>query len=178
MMYFTSIPRPQLGDVFVRYRDGGDYEEAQVICIHARAGSDWTATVIGSTGFEFVTGSPERRGFESWFPKGWVYDINTSSFRPPNTQWDMEKMEFTPADRGEAAPIAIPRPGDPMGALAPERPVPGLTDIPVPVDGEHHLAWRARVKRANPGADFENPRVVAAVKATWDSRHGVEKTSP
>ncbi|MDI7267700.1 MAG: hypothetical protein QME96_06880 [Myxococcota bacterium] len=181
MMYFTTIPRPRPGDVFTRYRDSGEYEVAMVLCVQTRAGDDWTATVACANGWEFITGAPERRGFEAWFPHGWIFDTGTQTFRPPNTRWDDEKHEFVPADLSEPAPVSIPRPGDPTGAtLLPEtdRPIPGLTDIPRPSDGEHHLAWRARVKRANPSANFADPRVVAAMKAQWEAHRGAMGPTP
>lgn len=179
MKYFTILPKPAPGDVYVRFRDTGEHEESLIVSVQTKSGDDWTATVMCSTGFDFVGGAPERRGFEAWFPRGWIFDNETQSFRPPNTRWDDVKNEFAPADRGEAAPVTIPKPGDPGGQMAEvARPVPGLNDIPEPRQGEHILAWRARVKRANPSANLEDPRAKAIMADVWRARNGAGNGSP
>lgn len=169
-LYLTVIPRPSVGDVFIRYRDNGEYEEALVVAVVVRSENDWKATLVCASGHDFLGGSPERRAFESWFPKGWVYDTSTASFRPPNTKWDGERMRFVEADLDES-PKAQAKPGDPAGTLAPPvRPVAGLDNIPVPNDGEHFMTWSGRCRRMNPEVNFDDPAVKAFLSERWTAR--------
>lgn len=167
MLYYTTIPMPDPGDIFIRYADNGEYERATVLSVLQRSKKDWQATLGCSRGWDFIEGTPERRAFQSWFPEGWIFDNVNQSFRPPNTQWDGKAMKFVAVDLGEA-PVGRAAPGDPGGMQMIDRPVPGLDNVPDPRSGEHYMAWLARVKRGNTSANFESERTKAAIKAAWE----------
>lgn len=171
MLYYTVIPRPSIGDVFVRYSDNGDYEEASVLSIRTRTGSDWRAVVICANGFDFITGVAERRGYETWFPKGWVFDNATESFRPPNTKWNPETAVFEPADLGEAEKVAS-GPGHPTKDAKP--PGAQIANVITPEPAEHYMSWFARLRRHNPEVDFNADAVKTSVTRIWESRATAE----
>jgi len=160
-MYYTTLPLPKIGDLFLRYREGGSYDEAGIVGLTFHTKDNWQAIVVTpGEGFGHVDGSATRRGFESWFPKGWVYDPLTQSFHPPGTRWDTTTNSYEPIGEGEAESRSLI---DPMEG----HPVHGLPQVPEPALGEHHAAWLGRVRRTHPEANYDDIRVTQVLAKAW-----------
>lgn len=84
-MASSILPRPTIGDVFVRQNLNGLMEEAAVQCIqyNDKAPSHaWQGVLVTKNGFEFVSGQVEHRNVHDWRPKHWVDDGHGSWVDP------------------------------------------------------------------------------------------------
>lgn len=84
-MASSILPRPAIGDVFVRQNLNGLMEEAAVQCIQyndAAPSHAWQGVIVTKNGFEFVSGQVEHRNIHDWRPRHWVSDGHGSWVDP------------------------------------------------------------------------------------------------
>lgn len=169
MLYHSKIPTVNVGDVMCRYYDTGEFEKALVVSVVTRGEDDWQAIVMSRTGFEMVSGSAERRGFNDWRPLTWVYDSTLDVFRPPNTAWSDTQNQFVPKDLGENPSPENVRPGNPSGASAP-RIAAELAVLPEILPDDTFETWLRRCQMTHAEVNFALPAVADFVQKRWSER--------
>lgn len=130
-MASSLLPRPAIGDVYVRQNLNGLMEEAAVQCIQYNdkaAASAWQGVLVTKNGFEFVSGQAEHRNVHDWRPKHWVDDGHGSWVDP-----GAKTTEVAPAP---AAVIVQHKDGKPVKATKAAAPPVMLEDLGEPAVGD------------------------------------------
>lgn len=130
-MASSVLPRPNIGDIYVRQNLNGLHEEAAVQCIQYNekaAASAWQGVIVTKNGFEFVSGQAEHRNLHDWRPKHWVSDGQGSWIDPAETA--VQEVVVTPAV------IVQHKDGKPVKAAKVSAPPVMLEDLGEPAVGD------------------------------------------
>lgn len=80
------IPKPTLGDAFVRTNAGGQHEESAILSV-VEFGASWKATMLSAQGYAFVSSQRGTVGENDWRPVSWVWGKEAGTYHDPGYVW-------------------------------------------------------------------------------------------
>lgn len=108
MLGMTRLPKPKLGDTFVRTNHDGAHEESSVVGLTTWPNGSWKAIVLTESGWDHVTDALEMRNAGEWRPPSWTLEEAINAFHPPDVGWDDEKNAWAVIAKAPKAPTASP----------------------------------------------------------------------
>lgn len=80
------LPKPNVGDLYVRTTLGGQFEVSQILCVTEWKGL-WKARLACEQNWAYVQSYSGHIGEHDWRPAGWVKNPGDGTYHAPNQRW-------------------------------------------------------------------------------------------